>query len=56
MGYWGTMGLAQLWLLALCIYAFQVLLCSLWLRFYKQGPIEWLWACLTEGQFRANRR
>ena len=55
MGYWGTMGLAQLWLLALCIYVFQVLLCSVWLRIYKQGPIEWLWACLTEGQLRSNR-
>ena len=55
MGYWGTMGLAQLWLLAPCIYVFQVLLCSVWLRIYKQGPIEWLWACLTEGQLRSNR-
>lgn len=55
-GYWAALGLAQLWLLALVIYATQVLSCSVWLRFFKQGPIEWLWASLTAGQFRSNRR
>lgn len=54
-GLWGTMGLAQLWLLALVIYAAQVLCCSVWLRFYRQGPVEWLWVCLTAGKFKPNR-
>ncbi len=49
------MGLAQLWLLAFAIYAAQVVCCSVWLRFYRQGPVEWLWTCLTAGKFQPNR-
>ena len=55
-GLWGTLGLAQLCLLALCIYAFQALFCSIWLRYFKQGPVEWLWGSLTANQFRSNWR
>ncbi|QFU74349.1 DUF418 domain-containing protein [Halioglobus maricola] len=55
-GYWGSMGLAQLWLLALLIYTLQVLFCALWLKFYQKGPVEWLWASLTAGRMAANRR
>ncbi|MGI9330608.1 MAG: DUF418 domain-containing protein [Gammaproteobacteria bacterium] len=52
----GTLGLAQLWLLALVIYAAQVLMASFWLKHCKQGPIEWLWRCLTIKQFTPLRR
>lgn len=54
LGYWATMGLAQLWLLALAIYAAQVVMALTWLRRFKQGPVEWFWGCLTAGQFRSN--
>ena len=55
-GLWGNMGLAQLWLVAILIFAFQVLLCGIWLRFYKQGPLEWAWACLTNSRLQTNMR
>lgn len=55
-GYFGTMGLAQLWWLALVIYGAQVALMGLWLRYYKQGPVEWFWRCLTQKCWIANRR
>jgi uncharacterized protein len=55
-GYWATMGLAQLWMVSVAIFAGQVLFCTLWLHYFKQGPVEWLWASLTNGQFRSNRR
>ena len=54
-GLYGQFGLAQLWGLALAIYTAQVVFCSLWLRTFKQGPIEWLWACLTARELRSNR-
>ena len=38
-------------LLAAGIYAGQVLFASLWLKWFKQGPIEWLWRCLTAKKF-----
>jgi uncharacterized protein len=56
LGYWGTMGLAQLWLLATVIYTAQVLFAAAWLQFFIQGPVEWLWGCLTAGVFKNNRR
>lgn len=56
LGLWGTFGLMQLWGLALVIYAAQVLLSSVWLTYYKQGPVEWFWGGLTRGEFRSNRR
>lgn len=56
LGYYGSMGLAQLWLLALCIYAAQVVFSSIWLHFFKQGPVEWLWGCLTKKRFTVNRK
>ena len=48
--------LAQLWALALVIYAFQVLFASLWLRYFRQGPVEWVWRCLTAGKYSPNLR
>lgn len=56
LGYWGTMGLAQLWLLATVIYIAQVLFAAAWMHFFIQGPVEWLWGCLTAGEFKSNRR
>ena len=55
-GYYGTMGLAQLWLLALVIYAAQVISMSIWLHYFKQGPVEWVWRCLTQKRWLPNRR
>ena len=56
LGHWGSMGLAQLWGLALALYTGQVIFSCLWLRCYKQGPVEWLWGGLTKGRLQANRR
>lgn len=56
LGYVATLGLAQLGVLAIGIYALQVVFASAWLRYFRQGPIEWLWRCLTAGQLLPNRR
>ncbi len=55
-GLFGSMGLAQLWLLALSIFIAQVILSSAWLAYFKQGPVEWFWRCLTSGQWPSNFR
>lgn len=44
---WGSMGLIQITLVALGIYAFQVVFSMLWLQYFKFGPLEWGWRCLT---------
>ena len=53
---YGSMGLAQLWMLALAIYMAQVGLMSFWLRYFKQGPVEWVWRCLIQKRWIPNRR
>ncbi|MEH6586215.1 MAG: DUF418 domain-containing protein [Halioglobus sp.] len=52
LGFYGQYGLAQLWLWALVIFVFQVCFSATWLAFFRQGPVEWLWRCLSQGQFQ----
>ena len=56
LGHYGSLGLAQLWLLALLIYSGQVLFSAVWLQLFRQGPIEWFWGCLTKRRFTTNRK
>jgi uncharacterized protein len=36
----------------LAIWLLQLLLSPLWLRFFRMGPVEWLWRSLAEGRAR----
>jgi uncharacterized membrane protein YeiB len=36
--------------ICLVIYAVQLTFSSLWLRFFRYGPLEWIWRLLTYGQ------
>lgn len=56
LGFWGTMGLAQLWFLAILVFSAQVVICGLWLHVYRQGPLEWCWGCMTKGKVTTNMR
>ena len=46
-GKFGTVGAAEATLLALGIFAFQIVLSTVWLRFFRYGPMEWIWRQLT---------
>ncbi len=46
----------QLYYLVLAIWVFQLILSPIWLKYYKYGPLEWLWRWLTYGQRPAFRR
>lgn len=46
----GLFGSVQRWgqiLLVLAVWAMQLVLSPLWLRFFRFGPVEWLWRSLT---------
>jgi uncharacterized protein len=47
LGLMGSAGPAQAALIALAIFALQVPLSVLWLRYYAFGPAEWVWRRLT---------
>lgn len=46
-GLFGKLFLYQLGLVVLGVWIVQLLLSPLWLRFFRFGPIEWLWRSLT---------
>ncbi|MBQ7181494.1 MAG: DUF418 domain-containing protein [Bacteroidaceae bacterium] len=45
-----SFGLVTIELIALVIFFCQVLLSDLWLRYFRFGPLEWLWRILTYGK------
>lgn len=47
MGWYGQLERHQLYYVVFAIWAFQLVFSPLWLRFFKFGPVEWLWRSLT---------
>lgn len=55
LGWYGQLSRAeQLWLV-LAILLAQALLSPLWLRYFRFGPMEWLWRCITYWQWQPFR-
>ncbi len=48
---WSTSAL----LVVSAIWALLLVLCPLWLRRFRMGPVEWLWRSLTYGRAQAMR-
>jgi uncharacterized protein len=47
LGQWQQWGRADLALFVLLVFTMQVILSHLWLRYFRYGPMEWLWRALT---------
>jgi uncharacterized protein len=47
LGLYGSIGAAKATAMALAIFTFQVLLSTLWLKYFAYGPMEWIWRQLT---------
>lgn len=45
--YHGSLSLENIFYVGAAILAFQILFSMLWFRWFKFGPIEWAWRCLT---------
>jgi uncharacterized protein len=48
-------GSAMLTFSVLAIFGFQIFISNTWLKYYKHGPVEWIWRVLTYGQPIRNR-
>jgi len=46
-GQFGRFGAFNSTLIALAIFAIQIVISSLWLRYFEYGPMEWIWRQLT---------
>ena len=55
LGWWGQLGRGAHVLLALAVFALQVVASHWWLGRYRFGPMEWLWRWLTYGARPAMR-
>ena len=47
LGYWSKWGRADLALFVVCVFIMQVVFSHVWLRYFRYGPMEWLWRALT---------
>lgn len=43
-------GFVQTELIATGVVVFQIIFCILWLRYFRFGPLEWIWRMLTYGK------
>jgi uncharacterized protein len=50
LGWFGTLGRAQLWLVVLPMWALMLLWSKPWLDRFRYGPFEWLWRSLARGK------
>lgn len=55
-GWFGTIGATEATLIALTIFAIQIVLSTVWLSFFAYGPMEWIWRQLTYGRGLSLRR
>ena len=55
LGLFGTLGAARAWLLVPLVWLLMLAWSKPWLARFGQGPLEWLWRCLTEGRLLAPR-
>ncbi|MDE6637315.1 MAG: DUF418 domain-containing protein [Muribaculaceae bacterium] len=46
-GFGADTGLIYVELNVFCVFIFQICFSALWLRFFRFGPLEWIWRCLT---------
>jgi uncharacterized protein len=49
LGYYGQLRRHQIYYVVLAIWAVQLLVSPIWLRYFRFGPMEWLWRSLTYG-------
>jgi len=47
LNYYAELDFYQVYLVALAIWAVQLILSPLWLRYFLFGPLEWVWRSLT---------
>lgn len=52
LGLGGAVGPAWWTAFALCVFVGQIILSTIWLRFFEMGPLEWIWRCLTYGKLQ----
>lgn len=53
LGLFGELQRYQLYEIVVGVWIFQILFSLLWMRYFKMGPLEWLWRSLTYWQWQS---
>ena len=56
LGFYGSLGRAELWLVVLAMWAVMLLWSKPWLSRFRYGPLEWLWRSLSRGRLEPMQR
>jgi uncharacterized protein len=56
LGKYGQLERHQLYYIVFAIWAFQLVFSPLWLKYFKFGPVEWLWRSLTYVKWQPLRK
>jgi uncharacterized protein len=55
-GNYGKLAYHQLYYVVFAIWVFQLIISPIWLRYFRFGPMEWLWRSLTYWRLQPMRR
>ncbi len=56
LGYYGKLQRYELYYVVFGVWAFQMIFSVVWLRFFRFGPLEWLWRSLTYWEWQPMRK
>ena len=56
LGQFGQLGITPVFLLGVLVYGLQGVFSAWWLRYFRLGPLEWLWRTLTYGKLQSMKR
>lgn len=56
LGLFGQIGPVYYTLFGICFFILQVMISTLWLKYFNYGPIEWVWRSATYKKWQQNRK
>lgn len=56
LGYMGQVGPVYFTIFGICFFILQIVLSTIWLKFFNYGPLEWLWRSATYKKWQSMRK
>jgi uncharacterized protein len=56
LGYSGQVGPVYFTLFGIAVFIIQIILSSIWLKYFNYGPLEWLWRSATYKKWQPFRK
>jgi uncharacterized protein len=56
LGYMGQVGPFYFTIFGILVFAMQIVISSIWLKYFNYGPLEWLWRSATYGKWQIMRK